>query len=168
MNFHQKLSAYSLGLLADEFLPDIAITGLEEGYDSESLRILAGHNSVENSFALNDYFIKTLKELGLTQKDRKDALINVIAFYAKKIVDKNTDTYLEFEKLNEVVNKTEFHCEDIGLMPCYADYISIWEEKMDGLDFHTAEGLTKEKYIEKTEEDIRKYLKEWLTTNGGI
>src|SRR5436189_210349 len=72
------------------------------------------------------------------------------------------------EKLNEIINKTEFDWDDIGLMPCYADYISIWEEKTDGLDFHTADGLTKEGYIIKTEEKIRKYLEEWLITNGGI
>ncbi|TMI62598.1 MAG: hypothetical protein E6H07_14385 [Bacteroidetes bacterium] len=168
MTFHQKLSAYTLSFLTDKDLPDIAMTGLEEGYDSESLRILAGHNVTDNSFVLRDYFRTALKELGLRLKERREALINVVAFYAKSIIDKKTDTYPELEKLNEIINKTEFDWDDIGLMPCYADYISIWEEKTDGLDFHTADGLTKEGYIIKTEEKIRKYLEEWLITNGGI
>lgn len=167
MNFLQKLSAYSLGLITDKDLPDIAMTGLEEGYDSESLRILAGHNTMDNSFVLTDYFSRTLKELGLSLNDRKKALIDVAWFYAKNIIDKKVNTYLEFEKLNEVINKTEFHFDDIGLMPCYEEYISIWEEKTDGLDFHTAESITKEKYIEKSEERIRKHLQKWLTINGG-
>lgn len=167
MTFLQKLSAYSLGFITDKDLPDVAITGLEEGYDSESLRILAGHNTTDNSFVLSDYFIRALKELRLALNDRKEALINVVGFYAKNIVDKKADTYLEFEKLNEVINKTEFHCDDIGLMSCYADYISIWEEKTHGLDFHTAEGITKEKYIEVTQESLRKHLQEWLAVNGG-
>ncbi len=167
MTFLQKLSAYSLGLITDKDLPDLAMTGLEEGFDSESLRILAGHNATENLFVLNDYFTRALKELGLTLKERKDAFIDIIVFYARKIVNYKTDTYCEFEELTTIVNKTGFHWSDIGLMPCYAEYISIWEEKMDGLDFHTAEGLTKEGYIKKAEEEIRKYLQEWLITNGG-
>ncbi len=167
MTFHQKLSAYTLGFLTDKELPDIAMTGLEEGYDAESLRILAGHTITDNSFVLRDYFKSMVKELGLTLKERKEALISIIAFYAKNIVDKKTGTYTEFEKLNQTINKTEFDCDDMGLMPCYADYISIWEEKMDGLDFHSVQGLTKEEYIEKTEGEMRKYLEEWLITNGG-
>ena len=167
MTFLQKLSAYSLGFITDKDLPELAMTGLEEGYDSKSLRILAGLNTMANSFVLNDYFRRTLKELRLELKDRKEALINVVAFYAKNIVDMKADTYLEFEKLNEIINKTEFHCEDLGLMSCYVDYISIWEEKTGGLDFHSAENITKEKYIEKTEESIRKHLQEWLTVNSG-
>ncbi|RYY00836.1 MAG: hypothetical protein EOO53_21105, partial [Gammaproteobacteria bacterium] len=106
MTLVQKISAYTLGILTDKDLPDIAMTGLEEGYDSESLRILAGYNTTNNSFILNDYFRKTLKELGLTFNDRKEALINVVAFYAKNVVDKKADPYLEFEKVNEIINKT--------------------------------------------------------------
>ncbi len=56
MTFVQKIFAYTLGILTEKDLPDIAITGLEEGYDSESLRILAGHNSTDNAFQLVDYF----------------------------------------------------------------------------------------------------------------
>lgn len=166
MTFLQKICAYTLGIITDSDLPDVAMTGLEEGYDSESLRILARHNTIENTFVLNDYFIKALEELGIILNDRRNALIAVVSFHAKQIVDKNADTYIEFEKLNEIINKTEFHCADIGLMPCYADYISIWEEKTGGLDFHTAEGITKEQYIEKTEERIRKQLQDWLAVNG--
>ena len=168
MTFLQKLSSYSLGLIRDKDLPDVAMTGLEEGYDSESLRILAGLTTTENSFLLNDYFGRTLKELRLSLNDRKEILKNVVAFYAKNIVDKKADAYLEFEKLNEIINKTEFRCDDLGLMSCYADYISIWEEKTGGLDFHSAENITKEKYIEKTEESIRKHLQEWLIVYGGM
>jgi hypothetical protein len=168
MTFQQKLSAYALGLLTNKDLPDIAMTGLEEDYDSESLRILAGHGSTDNSFVINDYFERTLKELKLTLKGRKEALIDVVAFYAENIVNNKVDTYIHFEKLNDIVDGTEFKWEDLGLMTCYAEYISIWEEKMGGLDFHTSEGLTKEKYIKKSEERIRQYLQEWLLTHGGI
>lgn len=166
MTFIQKLSAYSLGLITDKDLPDLAMTGLEEGFDSESLRILAGLNTSDNSFVLNDYFTRALKELKLTLKERKDAFIDIIVFYARKVVDRKSDAYFEFEKINTIVNNTEFSWDDMGLMSCYAEYVSIWEEKMDGLDFHTAEGLGKEEFIIKTEEKIRKYLQQWLINIG--
>ena len=167
MTFLQKLSAYSLEIITNKDLPDVAVTGLEEGYDSESLRILAGLNPADNPFVINDYFTRALKELGLELNNRKEAVVNVIIFYAKNIVEKKADTYQEFDKLNEIIDKTEFHYEDFGLMSCYAEYISIWEEITGGLDFHTADGLTKEKYIEKVKENIRNHLQDWLAINGG-
>lgn len=167
MTLNQKISAYTLGFLTDKDLPDIAITGLEEGYDSESLRILAGHNSTDNAFQMVDYFNSSLKELCLTQPDRKTALINVIKFYTHHIVLKQVDPYLGFEKIQESINKTEFYYDDINLMNCYGDYISIWEVKSDGLQLHTGSGMTKEQYIEKTKEDLVFHLKDWLTEIDG-
>lgn len=45
MTFLQKKSAYTLKLLSDRDLPEIALAGLEEGYSSDSLLILAGHQA---------------------------------------------------------------------------------------------------------------------------
>ncbi len=165
MTFLQKISAYSLGLNTEKDLPGLAITGLEEDYDSESLRILAGLHPTDTPFKLNDYFTRTLKELQITMPEGKEAVIQVVAYYASAIVEKKTDTYVEFGKLIDIINKTPFHCADIGLLHCYADYISIWEEKMGGLDFHTSEGITKKQYIERTEENIRQNLNNWLAEN---
>lgn len=162
MTFLQKISAYSLGLSTEKDLPDLAITGLEEGYDSASLQILAGLNPGNHLLNLTDFFNKSLKELQITIPEGKEALIEVVAFHASVIVGKKTDTYAEFGKLIDIINKTPFHCADIGLLHCYADYISIWEEKMGGLDFHTKAGITSEKYIEITEESIRQQLIKWL------
>ena len=167
MTFKQKISAYALGVFTESDLPGIAMTGLEENYVSESLRILAGFNSSENSFVLADYFKKAQNELHLETKESKDALKDIIIFYTQNIVNKIIDPYSGIERLHKIIGKTEFHFDDYGLMPCYTDYISIWEEKKDGLDFHTTEGLTKEQYIEKTEESIRIFLREWLIENAG-
>ncbi|HRG92984.1 MAG TPA: hypothetical protein PLZ10_08535, partial [Chitinophagaceae bacterium] len=116
----------------------------------------------DSPFNLNDYFTSSLNELQIIMPEGKEALIEVVAFYARAIVEKTTDTYTAFGKLIDIINKTPYHCADIGLLHCYADYISIWEEKMGGLDFHTKEGITSEKYIEKTEESIRQQLIKWL------
>ena len=170
MTFLQKLSAYTIGFFTDKDLPDIAMSGLEEGYDSESLRILAGLNSAENLFVLDGYLIKALKELRLKLKERKEALISVISFYANNVVDKKADPYIEFERINEIINKTEFDYIGIDLLPCYADYISIWEVETNGFPlqngFLVYNGPEKKLFLDKTKDDMRKYLKEWLTIHG--
>ena len=165
MTFLQKLAAYSLGFKTDKDLPDIAMTAMEEGYDTASLRMLAGKSEKDSAFELREYFGLALKELGLSLPERKEALTRVVAFYANRIAEKEVDTYQGFDEMNAMINKTEFDCESLGLMSCYVDYITIWEEKSDGLDFHTAEGISKDQYIERTEEGIRRQLKEWLILN---
>jgi len=165
MTFEQKIAAYILGLLKENDLPDIALTGLEEGKDSLSLRMLAGLSPTSNPFELETYFKNAVSELNVKLQEKKEALISIIAYYARIIVESNTDTYNRFSKLNEIIGSTEFSYDDIGLMYCYGDYISIWEEKTGGLDFHTTEGLSKEQYIEKTELNMRKVLENWLFVN---
>lgn len=143
----------------------MAMTAMEEGYDTASVRMLAGKSGNDSAFELRDYFGLALKELGLVLPERKEALITVVAYYAKRIAEKEVDTYLGFDEINDMINRTEFDCEALGLMSCYTDYITIWEEKSDGLDFHTAAGISKNEYIKKTEEGIRRQLKEWLIEN---
>ena len=167
MTLVQKISAYTLGLLTDKDLPDIAMTGLEEGYDSESLRILAGHHPTDNAFQLFDYFKKSLSEIGLTQDNRKSSLINVIRHYAGEIINRQLDPYLGFDEINKIVRVTEFDYSDISLDDCYVDYISIWEVKSDGLQLHTGSGLTKEQFIDKSKKDLISHFKLWLTEMGG-
>ena len=167
MTLVQKISAYNLGLLTDRDLPDIAMTGLEEGYTSESLRILAGYSSNDNAFQLVDYFKRTLLELRLTPIDKKDSLISVIKHYADKIIQRQLDPYLGFDDINKIVRTTHFDYSDISLNECYVDYISIWEVQSDGLQLHTGSGLTKEKYIDKTKEDLVNHLRQFLTEIGG-
>ena len=133
MTFLQKIAAYSLGFKTDKDLPDIAMTAMEEGYDTASLRMLAGKSEKDSAFELREYFGLALKELGLVLPERKEALTRVVAFYANRIAEKEVDTYQGFDEMNAMINKTEFECDALGLMSCYVDYITIWEEKSDGL-----------------------------------
>jgi hypothetical protein len=164
MTFVQKISAYNLSLLTDKDLPDIALTGLEEGYDSETLRILAGCTSSDNAFQLFDYFKRALSENGIAEIDRKRSLINVVKCYGEQIIAKQLDPYLGFDKINSIVRTTEFDYPDISLNKCYADYITIWELERDGLQLHTGSGLTREQFIEKTKNEMIIDLRKWSTT----
>lgn len=162
MTFQQKLSAYVVGHLTAKDLPGMALTALEEGYDSESLVILAGYDEADNAFVMEDYFKKTLNELGLQLKEDKVALIDVLKYYAQEIVDKKVDPYTGFEKMKSIVDNTMFDLPDIGLMDCHIESIEIWETMSGGLNFHTILGLTKSQFIEKKKEEMRMLLRDWL------
>jgi len=167
MTLVQKLSAYTLGMLSDKDLPDIALTGLDEGYDSPSLRILAGYRSSDNPFQLKDYFEKALMELGIAERNQRDSLIEIIKYYADQIVHKKLDPYLGFDQIDKILLSTQFEYRDIFLDKCYVDYISIWEVQNDGLQLHEGSGLTKDQYIEATKNELISNLRQWLTETGG-
>jgi hypothetical protein len=105
MTLIQKISAYNLGLLTDKDLPDIALSGLEEGYDSQSIRILAGYTSNDNPFLLFDCFKAAISEISFTDPDRKKSLINVVKYYSSQIISKKFDAYLGFDRINSIVRK---------------------------------------------------------------
>ena len=63
MNFRQQIAKYVTGNLTTEQLPDIGVTGLEEGLDTPSLCILAGLSNNESPFQIDHYFKLTLEEL---------------------------------------------------------------------------------------------------------
>lgn len=162
MTFTQKISAYNLDLLLDKDLPDIALTGLIEDYDSASLRILAGYNELSNPFLLVETFEKSLNEMGMVLPDRKQSLINVISFHATSIVEGEIDPYIGFEAIDRVIRNTEFNYPDLDLDACYGEYITIWELMTDGLQMHTGSGLTKEQFIQKTKINLSDSLAAWL------
>ncbi len=161
MNFHQQLSAYKLGLLTDKDLPDIAIAGIEEGYDSGSLRILAGRGRTENAFVLCEDFQKALHELGFNLKDDKDAFLDLLVYYAEDIVNNGADPYEGYKNIIDLSYEGLDHL-DFDLLDVYTLHVSIWEEESDGLDFHSSKGLTKEEYIESAKQEMITHLKTWL------
>ena len=162
MTFIQKISAYNLGFLLDRDLPEVALTGLTEGFDSQSMIQLAGYNELENPFLLAETFHKSLIELGIVLFGRKESIINVITFYATQIVNHEVDAYAGFDTINKFVRKTEFDYSDLYLNDCYVEYITIWELKTDGLQMHEGSGLTKEQFINKTKTDLSYLLSAWL------
>lgn len=162
MNFWQQVSAYNLGLLNATDLPDVAMSGIEEGLDSESLRILAGKQPGNNPFELSHYYTAALKELGMDEPDRRSAMFNVIGFYAQQIASRQVDPYPGFALIGDLFRKTAFYYDAFDLVSCYAHFISIWEVKTDGLQLHTGEGLTKEQYIAKRSEELSQGMAEWL------
>lgn len=83
MNFRQQIAKYVTGNLTTDQLPDIWVSGLEEGLDTPSLCILAGLSKNDSPFQIDHYFKLTLKELKIQLPDKRQAAIE----YALAIVD---------------------------------------------------------------------------------
>ncbi|MFN8888502.1 MAG: hypothetical protein ACK5WF_13665, partial [Cyclobacteriaceae bacterium] len=119
MNFRQKISKYFLGFLTTKDIPDIGVTGLEEGLDSKNMRIVAGLAENENPFLAEDYLLKAIKDFGLTIPDRKEATLNVIIFHADKITSKQVDPYDGFKEIDRTIKQTGFDWDHFDLWYLY-------------------------------------------------
>jgi hypothetical protein len=129
MNFRQQIAKYVTGNLTTDQLPDIGVTGLEEGLDTPSLCILAGLSKNENPFQLDHYFKRTLEELNINLPEKRQAAIE----YAMAIVDEILDG-----KIDVIIGTREIRYKAIG------NYDFFSESKQycyDSIGFETAYGL---------------------------
>ncbi len=159
MNFVEKVAAYSLGLFDPKDLPDMAITAMEEGYESESLHILAGMNASDNPFELHDYFQKALSALGLIQPIGKEALVFTVNSHVKEIVNLQKKPYDEFKNIIRIVRASTFYYDDIMLLDCYGLYIAI--DELDADWFSDSSGKTMAAYSHELEASLVSNVKIW-------
>jgi len=85
MPFEESISKYIIGKVEISEIPKIAVKGVEEGYESESLFILAGMNENDNPFELKNYLELSLEELGIGPKSRFEAAKYLTDYYVNKI-----------------------------------------------------------------------------------
>ena len=81
MTFKQKIADYVLVNRSLNQLPNIAASGLAEGFESESLLILAGMNKNDNSFELDYYFNRMMAELEIELPSKLEAANVLIYLY---------------------------------------------------------------------------------------
>jgi hypothetical protein len=166
VNFLQKISAYSIRFIEESELPDLAITGLEEGFDSPSLRMLASHNSADNPFLLKEYFKNSLLELGIREPSPIDATKYIVEFHADRIINGELDPLEGFEEIDYTVMNSSLSYSKLDLDECYAEFLSISEVANDGLQLHTALGLSKEEYIDDGKKQLTEDLRQWKARLG--
>src|SRR5262245_61005665 len=77
----------ALGQLSSEDYTDWAGEMLVLGYDSPSLRILAGLDKFVSTFEAEDYFLKSVKELDLNLPDPDTAVRAYACEIARRVVD---------------------------------------------------------------------------------
>lgn len=149
MNFNQLIAKYVTGNLTTSQLPEIALIGLQEGLESDSMLILAGLSYNDNPFEIQEYFQKSLIELNIVFPVKRQAAI----IYAIGLIEEIEKGKLEiikgiYELKNNAIDSYNFldesdkYCYDsIGFEKIYGlfdDYFEIeecgdqWNEKKKG------------------------------------
>jgi hypothetical protein len=101
---HIKVSEYVIGKFNYHRLPGIALEALADGFDSESLRILAGLDENSSEYDVKYYFNRCIKELGYSVPEIKDAIWFLIKNVAQKIVQREIDEYDGGRLIYEYIN----------------------------------------------------------------
>src|SRR3989339_710385 len=86
MTFKEKIANYVLGNYSISQLPEIALTGLMEGIKSDALIILADMSGTDNSFEIEQYFNKTLRETKIHIPEKIKAAKIVLRYYLNEIL----------------------------------------------------------------------------------
>ncbi len=129
MNFRQQIAKYVTGNLTTEQLPDIGVSGLEEGLDTPSLCILAGLRKTESPFQIDHYFKLTLEELNIKFPDKRQAAIEYALAIVDEILDGKKDVIIGTrEIIYKAIDSYDFFSETKQY--CY-----------DSIGFETAYGL---------------------------
>jgi len=167
LKFEQLIAKYVTGNLSPSQLPEIAYHGLEEGFESESLLILAAMSSNDNSFEIIQYFEKTLEELKiLLPKRRKAALIYAEAiideiFEGKKdIIEGTREIYSNAIGSYDFFSETIKYCYDsIGFSSAYGLYDTY--DDLKNADRQWESNRTNEMLMDEIRKDLFEELKEW-------
>lgn len=167
MKFKQLLEKYYFEDQSSDNLQGIALKGLEEGFDSPSLCILAGLEKNETPSIIDYYFQQTLLELKIKFPTSKDEALQ----YAVRIVDEISAGNINVIEgtaaiISNVLERFDFFSET--KMYCYD---SIGFEKAYGLydtydDLTTADvewqaGKTNQELMIEVKEQLLDELKIW-------
>jgi hypothetical protein len=125
MNLKDAAKFWTFYPLPSEQLPEIAFDALAEGYDSPSLRALAGVTNPIMS-EVEPLFRKALEELGIPIPDYSDSGKSVALYYAKAILSGDVSPYEGARTLWNLYNddRVEIHNElliFVGLASEYED-----------------------------------------------
>jgi len=102
---------------------DWAVEMLVQGYDSHSLRILAGLNKSASTFEAENYFVRSITELNLTLPDPDTAIRAYACAIARQIIDEKIAAHDGVRALFQICIATN-----------YARDFIIWFQLEDALD----------------------------------
>lgn len=75
-------------------LPDLAVEAMQGGWDSPSLRVLAGMSSHDDARDVRDTFLSAIKELGRELPGRNQAAGRLVKSYSSEIVEGHLSPYV--------------------------------------------------------------------------
>ena len=175
MNFQQKLADFVLGNRSTSQHPDIALTGLDEQLESESLFILAGMNERDNSFELEQYFRQMLSELQIELPTKMEAANVLLNYFMTQMVEEPTRAFELMTKIENRIyyaiewsesnsqNTKKYVGQELGLEHLYTWYRELQDFK-DGSMLLYYNELSRNEQKKKFEEHLVEEAQNWLNT----
>ncbi|RYE22708.1 MAG: hypothetical protein EOP45_07805 [Sphingobacteriaceae bacterium] len=153
--------------MTTEQLPGIAVTGLEEGFDTPSLCILAGLSGNQNPFQIDHYFKRTLEELNIELPDRRQAAIEYALAIVDEILDGKKDVITGTREIRyDAIDSYDFfseskkYCYDsIGFENAYGLFDTF--EELTNADRAWQAETTNEQLMIKTKSELLDELIKW-------
>jgi len=166
MNFRHLLAKYRIDKLRTMQLPELALQGLMEGMESESLVILAGMSKYDSAFEIQEYFEKSLIELKIDLPDKRQAAIIFALGLIEEIENGELDIIKGIYKIKntaidsyDFIDESDKFCYDsIGFEIIYGLFDEYFEIKECGDKWNEEK---KEKLSEKIKSDLLTELLKW-------
>ena len=155
------------GNLTTDQLPDIGVTGLEEGMDTPSLCILAGLSKNESPFQIDHYFKLTLEELNIKLPNKRQAAIEYAMAIVDEIMDGKKDVIIGSREIRykaidsyDFFSESKQYCYDsIGFETAYGLFDTIDELSCANTSWKTEK--PNEQFMTETKEELFEELKKW-------
>ena len=167
MDFRQQIAKYVTGNMTSDQLPDIGMTGLEEGLDTPSLCILAGLSKNESPFDIEHYFKLSLDELGLELPSIREAALEYAIGIVGEIIEGKKDLIKGTREIcynairsYDFYSETKQYCYDsIGFATVYGLYDTY--DELSNADRPWQTEKTNEQLMAETKIDLFEELKKW-------
>ena len=174
MKFEQLIAKHVTGHLSNSQLPELAVIGLIEGFESESLLILASMSENDNTFEIRQYFTNSLRELEIKLPEIRQACLIYAEGVIEEIFENKKELIVGLREIKDnAIDEYDFYSETVRY--CYD---SIGFEKIYGLYvdyFEVQECVTKwnkrksEKLINSIKTELLIELKKWKEKlNNGV
>lgn len=160
LNFELHIASFALGHKSTSELPTIALVGLQQGLDSESLLVLAGMSSSDNSFEIEFYFRSALKELGIQLPNKQDATIKLAKFFVDEVLDGKITV---IEGVSRIITDCQLLVFDNGRLMDKWNFLTIHDLFYSYEDYLEAHLPSKEldKHLATITEEIFEELRIW-------
>ncbi|MFT5250786.1 MAG: hypothetical protein ACI93P_002529 [bacterium] len=154
-----------------ESLPNLAYDAMLNGYESESMTILAGMTVQDSMSERIQYFQKGLDELGLKLPQKREAAITLLKHYLTEIIDNPNNSYEYMIRIDNELYKPifleesstkKYVGEEIGLEKMYTWYRELQDFKDESRLLYYNElpkESQKQKFIEHLTEEANNLLK---------
>jgi len=167
MNLRQQIAKYVTGNTTTDKLPELGVSGLEEGLDSPNLRILAGLSKNESPFQIEHYFGLAIEELDLELPDKRVAAIEYALALVDEILDGKRDVIQGTREIMynaiasyDFFSETKKYCYDsIGLDKVYVLLDTL--DEISGGDWSWLPEKTNIQVMTETKAELFIELEKW-------